>query len=128
VKSKKNGTSSKNNTPSKKNTPKKKNTPRLKKKDSETKSKKNNTKPKKVAKKVEDDEDAEQNDDFEELLLPGQKYPTPPQGDACRAYYESLLEQKSDSFLALKWCVEYGCLDSERAQSSLVILTKKKKK
>jgi hypothetical protein len=67
-------------------------------------------------------------DDLDELLLPGQKYPTPPQGDALRAYYESMLEQKPNSILALKWCVEYGCLDSERAQSSVAILVKKKKK
>ena len=62
------------------------------------------------------DEDNENNleDDLESLLLPGQKFPTPPQGDASRAFYESLLEQRPESMMALRWCIEYGCLESDR--------------
>lgn len=119
-------------TPKKKNTPKKQptkgkeNSSAKKKKTAEKNIKAKNSKPSKD--KTDDDEDEQNADEFEELLLPGQKYPSPPQGDSLRAYYESFLEQKPDSFLALKWCVEYGCLESERAQASLAILAKKKKK
>ena len=84
-----------------------------------TKKSKSNEKKKKKAKsekknKQDDNKDEDENEELEELLLPGQKYPTPLHGDACRAYYESLLEQKRNSLMALKWCIEYGCLDSER--------------
>lgn len=75
-----------------------------------------------------DDEDVNDEDNFEELVLPGQRYPTPPAGDATRAFYESLLEKRSDSQMAMKYCVEYGCLDAERAQKFIEILEKLKKK
>lgn len=69
----------------------------------------------------EEDLDGEENkeeDEFEEYVLPGQRYSTPPQGDSQRAFYESLLEQKPDSLMALKWCVEYGVLDQEKVLRS----------
>ena len=31
-----------------------------------------------------------------------------------RAFYESLLEQKPNSLMALKYCIENGCLDQEK--------------
>ena len=39
---------------------------------------------------------------------PGQRKPTPSPADGTRVYYESLRCQKPDSYLAIKWCVEYG--------------------
>lgn len=46
---------------------------------------------------------------------PGQKHPTPSPGFADRVFYQSLLEQKEDSKMAKKWCVEYGVLEWEVA-------------
>ena len=63
---------------------------------------------------IEEENENNLEDDLESLLLPGQKFPTPPQGDASRAFYESLLEQKPESMMALRWCIEYGCLESDR--------------
>ena len=89
--------------------------------DKKSHSKKSNGKQNKKNKGREelDEEEEEKNDeDWEDLLLPGQKHPTPPIGDASRAFYESLLEQKPNSIMALKWCVEYGCLDLEKVNFS----------
>ncbi|CAH0479030.1 unnamed protein product [Peronospora belbahrii] len=41
---------------------------------------------------------------------PGQKHPTPSPGFADRVFYESLLQQRPDSRMAQKWCLEYGVL------------------
>ena len=67
-------------------------------------------------------------DILEDLVLPGQKNPTPPAGDATRAFYESLLEQKPNSLMAMKYCVEYGCLDADKAKEINKILETNKKK
>ena len=67
-------------------------------------------------------------ENFEELILPGQKFATPPAGDATRAFYESLLEQRPDSLMAKKYCVEYGCVDADKAKEFIEILEKNKKK
>ncbi len=79
-----------------------------------TKKKTQIKKKKKINLKEENsDEDEESNNDenLEDLVFPGQKYPTPTLGEPSRAFYESLLEQNPDSLMALKWCIEYGCLD-----------------
>ena len=92
-----------------------------------------NKKEKKKTKKNEDNsqvDDNEENEEenFEELILPGQKFATPPAGDATRAFYESLLEQRPDSLMAKKYCVEYGCVDADKAKEFIEILEKNKKK
>ena len=58
--------------------------------------------------------------------LTGQKYETPDEQDGTRRFYESLLRQKPDSLMAMKWCVEYGVLDEAHAKSILNKLEKKK--
>jgi hypothetical protein len=70
----------------------------------------------------------EEEDNYDELILPGQKMATPPAGDATRAFYESLLEQRPESLMAKKYLVDYGCLDSDKAKEFLKILEKNKKK
>ncbi|KAF4708223.1 hypothetical protein FOZ63_013068, partial [Perkinsus olseni] len=44
----------------------------------------------------------------------GQKHVTPPQGDSTRGFYESLLEEKPDSVMAIRYCVEYGIFAGEK--------------
>ena len=73
-----------------------------------------------------DEEDNEES--YEDFILPGQKFSTPPAGDATRAFYESLLEQRPDSLMAKKYCVEYGCLDADKANEYIKEIEKKKKK
>ncbi|RLN10636.1 hypothetical protein BBJ28_00005569 [Nothophytophthora sp. Chile5] len=52
---------------------------------------------------------------------PGQKHPTPspvrPPGFADRVFYESLLQQRPDSRMAQKWCLEYGVLKWAEAEA-----------
>ncbi|KAH7648693.1 hypothetical protein FG379_002163 [Cryptosporidium bovis] len=48
--------------------------------------------------------------DIGKLFREGQKYITPPNGDATRAFYESLYEENPYSIIALKYCVENGIL------------------
>lgn len=50
---------------------------------------------------------------------PGQKKETPPPASGTRVFYESLYKQNSDSFMALKWCVEYGILPLEDCREAL---------
>ncbi|CEG36890.1 uncharacterized protein PHALS_04143 [Plasmopara halstedii] len=47
---------------------------------------------------------------------PGQKHPTPSPGFADRVFYESLLQQRPDSRMAQKWCLEYGVLKWAEAE------------
>ncbi|GAX27491.1 hypothetical protein FisN_23Hh043 [Fistulifera solaris] len=49
-------------------------------------------------------------------LKPGQKFPTPTPGFGDRVFYETLLQQRPDSFMAQEWCVNYGVLSYERAE------------
>ena len=91
----------------------------------EKKAKKNTTKKKT---KNKDDESQNEEEEFEDFILPGQKNSTPPAGDATRAFYESLLEQRPDSLMAKKYCVEYGCLEPDKANEFIKELEKKKKK
>ena len=104
-------------------------------KESSKKSKKSNKKIEKKSKKLEKkrerekiDESNSEEENLEEIVIIGQKHPTPPAGDATRAFYESLLEQRPDSIMAKKYCVEYGCLDPDKANEFLKELEKKKKK
>ena len=69
----------------------------------------------------DDDNSLKDEDNLEDFVFPGQKYPTPTQGDPTRAFYESRLEQKPDSLMALKWCIDYGCMDHARVIISLFI-------
>ena len=90
--------------------------------------KKASTNAKKKKSKEEESQNEEEEESYEDFILPGQKNSTPPAGDATRACYESLLEQRPDSIMAKKYCVEYGCLDAEKANEYLKELEKKKKK
>jgi len=118
VEQKKSKATKNKNTNTKKSASNKKNT---------TKSK---SKPKKQGGKQEDMEEENDNnieEDFGSLLLPGQKFPTPPQGDASRAFYESLLEQRPNSLMALRWCIEYGCLEHERVYFDFKLIYRQQK-
>ena len=76
------------------------------------KSMKKETKPKvklEEKTKVGKDESGMINMQFgEEDRRPGQKYPSPSPGEGMRVFYESLLIQRNDSKIALKWCTEHG--------------------
>ena len=99
---------------------------RKKKKEKKNKNKKVNNKKKKN--KDEESQNEEDEESYEDFILPGQKNSTPPAGDATRAFYESLLEQRPDSIMAKKYCVEYGCLDADKANEYIKDLEKMKKK
>ncbi|EER11766.1 High mobility group protein B1, putative [Perkinsus marinus ATCC 50983] len=49
----------------------------------------------------------------------GQKHVTPPKGDSTRGFYESLLEEKPDSVMATRYCVEYGIFAGEKHRKLL---------
>lgn len=53
---------------------------------------------------------------------PGQKKTTPPPSDPLYRFYTSLLRQKPESKLAMKWCVEHGVLSKAKAEQLLLIL------
>ena len=90
---------------------------------------KKNLKPKKNKNKEEYSQNEDDNEEsLEDFILPGQKFSTPPAGDATRAFYESLLEQRPDSMMAKKYCVEYGCLEPDKANEYIAEMEKKKKK
>ena len=94
-----------------------------------TKPKKGQKPKKKKSKDEYSQKDEDENEEsYEDFILPGQKFSTPPAGDATRAFYESLLEQRPDSMMAKKYCVEYGCLDADKANEFIKELEKKKKK
>ena len=104
-------------------------------KESSKKSKKSNKKIEKKSKKSEKkrerekiDESNSEEENLEEIVIIGQKHPTPPAGDATRAFYESLLEQRPDSIMAKRYCVEHGCLDNEKAKEFIKFLDSIKKK
>ena len=42
--------------------------------------------------------------------MPGQKFDIPEEGDGTRIFYETLLRQKPDSTMAMKYCLENGLL------------------
>lgn len=65
---------------------------------------------------------------LETKMLTGQKAATPSKGDPLRLFYESMLKQKPESILALKYCVEHGCLNEAEAELGLKKLQKLIKK
>jgi len=60
--------------------------------------------------------------------MPGQKYRTPPDGDASRIFYITLHKQNPPSRMAEKWLLEYGLLDKEKAKEVQKRLEKEKSK
>jgi hypothetical protein len=44
----------------------------------------------------------------------GQTKTTPPETDPLRKFYTSLLKQKKDSEMALKWCTEHGLVPKQK--------------
>lgn len=48
--------------------------------------------------------------------LPGQKRQTPPETDPLYRFYTSLLRQKPNSKMALKWCLEHGIFKKKKAE------------
>ena len=81
------------------------------------------TKPK-AAKK--DDSDSEMKDDDDALLMPGQRYAAPDEGEGTRVFYETMYEQMPGSRFAEKWLLDHGCLPQEKA-AKLAQYYKKKK-
>ena len=66
----------------------------------------------------------------EEDRRPGQKFPTPSPGAGTRVFYETMLTQQPESFIALKWCTEHGVyptLAPEEAVKELERRTAKRK-
>lgn len=55
----------------------------------------------------------------------GQKYETPAKTDPLRRFYESLLQQRKDSTMALKWCLERGILGPKTAEKAYLQLSMK---
>ncbi|KAK8819513.1 hypothetical protein WA556_002502 [Blastocystis sp. ATCC 50177/Nand II] len=53
------------------------------------------------------EEDSVSEDDLT-AFKSGQTKPTPSPGCGDRVFYESLYKQNPNSFIALKWCIEYG--------------------
>merc|ERR1712046_90556 len=88
-------------------------------KDKKEKKEKEAEKPRAEDKKVavaapkEPSKEAENVNDQRKLFKEGQRHPTPPMADATRSFYVSLLEEKPDSKIAIKFCVEYGVLSLE---------------
>ena len=58
--------------------------------------------------------------------LPGQKRPTPSKHDPLYKFYTSLLKQRKNSEMALKWCLEHGCLSKKKAEKQMLLLDMKK--
>ena len=50
---------------------------------------------------------------------PGQKKETPPPASGTRVFYESLYKQNPNSFIALKWCLEYGILPLNKTNDAI---------
>lgn len=57
---------------------------------------------------------------------PGQKYPTPVKTDALYKFYTSLLKQRPDSEMALKWCLEHGTMTDKKAGEAALAIEMKK--
>lgn len=55
----------------------------------------------------------------------GQTKPTPPETDSLRKYYCSLLAQRKDSELALKWCLQHGLLKKKKRDYALMLFATK---
>lgn len=48
--------------------------------------------------------------------LPGQTKETPVETDPLRMFYSSLLEQRPESEMAEKWCLQHGLIDKARVE------------
>lgn len=57
----------------------------------------------------------------------GQKRNTPLPNDSLRKFYESLYQQRPNSIMAMKWCMEHGILSESQAQEAFLILGMKDK-
>ncbi|KAH0483912.1 MAG: hypothetical protein KVP17_005274 [Porospora cf. gigantea B] len=55
----------------------------------------------------------------EKFFKAGQRNVTPPNGDGTRGFYESLLAENPKSIIAIKWCVENGCLMGTQHKDTL---------
>ena len=75
--------------------------------------------------KVEDIEDDNldangfQDGDARKYFKEGQRFVTPINGDSTRGFYESLLQEKPDSHLAIRYCVENGLFSGEKHAAML---------
>ena len=54
----------------------------------------------------------------------GQKYPSPSPGEGMRVFYETLLIQRNDSKIALKWCTEHGIYPVYTPEKAVKMLAK----
>lgn len=61
-----------------------------------------------------------------EFKLPGQKRATPPKTDPLYKFYTSLLKQRKNSEMALKWCLEHGVLSQKKAEKVMLLYEMKK--
>lgn len=52
----------------------------------------------------------------------GQKKKTPDKEDPLRKFYTSLLKQKPNSKMAMKWCLKYGLFSETTAQKVMLLL------
>jgi len=70
----------------------------------------------KAGEMADNDEEAQEVTDLDarRYFKDGQRFVTPINGDSTRGFYESLLEEKPDSHLAIRYCVENGLFNSEK--------------
>jgi hypothetical protein len=55
--------------------------------------------------------------------LIGQKKDTPPATDSLFVFYTTLLKQKKNSVMALKWCIDHGVMKTpKRTEKSMILL------
>jgi len=64
--------------------------------------------------------------DLRKHFKAGQTKLTPNMGDATRGFYMSLLKEKQNSLIAIKYCVEQGCLEKEDHNKLLSLFLKLK--
>eukprot|EP01057_Protomagalhaensia_wolfi_P005467 Protomagalhaensia_wolfi_Nauph_80__5466@NODE_598_length_2230_cov_187_559562_g448_i0_p2_GENE_NODE_598_length_2230_cov_187_559562_g448_i0NODE_598_length_2230_cov_187_559562_g448_i0_p2_ORF_typecomplete_len166_score29_79_NODE_598_length_2230_cov_187_559562_g448_i014761973 len=80
--------------------------------------------PKKRARVGNNEEEDDEDSDVEEetnrgVFKEGQRTVCPPMGDPARAFYESLIQEKPKSIIAIKWCIEHGVLMGSQLKQSL---------
>jgi hypothetical protein len=52
----------------------------------------------------------------------GQKYPSPAKTESLAKFYLSLLKERPNSSMALKWCVEHGLLSPKKSEEAVLML------
>lgn len=72
------------------------------------------------------DPESDAGGDMRRFFKPGQTKICPNMGDATRGFYESLLKEKPGSLIAIKFCVEHGCLDKDSHNKLLALYLKLK--